>query len=96
MGIMIKDFVHACHTNQEGDLIFNQIAPLIFKNQSVTLSFKGINSVTSSFINSAFIPLMETVSYDHIKKYLRIIDSNKFINDTIVNRLKQEENCVMR
>jgi hypothetical protein len=90
MVIMVKDLVSGCHTNQDGEIIFKQIAPLIFKGREVTLSFKGITSVSSSFINCAFIPLLDRVSFDQVKNYLSIIDSNRTINELIIRRFKQE------
>lgn len=94
MVIVVQDFVHGCHTNQEGDIIFNQIAQPIFSGQVVTVSFKGISSVTSSFLNSAFIPLLDRLTFDEVKGRLRIVESNRSINDMIIRRFKQETESV--
>lgn len=90
MGLVVKDYVNGCHTNQDGETIYSLIAPLLKKGEDVTLSFREINSVSSSFLNSALVPLLEDISYDQIKSQLKITDSNKFINNLIITRLKQE------
>jgi hypothetical protein len=94
--VVISDVVSGCNTNQEGDIIYNLISRPIIDGQVVTISFQGQNSVTSSFLNSAFVPLLDKVSFDQIKKRLRIVDSNKFINEMVIRRFKQEtESCTV-
>lgn len=92
MVLIIRDYITGANTNEDGDIIFNLISRSIMNGVHVTLSFRGITSVSSSFLNSAFVPLFEFVSVDNVKRRLKIIDSNKFINGMIVNRFKQEEN----
>lgn len=94
MVIVVRDFVSSCHTNHEGEIIFNQIAQSIFNGRCVTISFKGISSVTTSFLNSALIPLLDRVKFDQLKSQLRIVDSSRTINDSIVRRFKQETEVV--
>lgn len=91
MVLIIRDHVKGCFTNQEGDVIYGLIEEPILRGENVTISFKGITSVSSSFLNSAFMPLLEVTTYDQIKKCLSIIDSNKFINGMILKRFKQEQ-----
>lgn len=95
MVLVVRDFVGSCHTNHEGEVIFNLISQSIFSGSSVVISFKGISSVTSSFLNSAFIPLLERVTFDQVKRCLKIVDSNKSINESIIRRFKQETEPVL-
>lgn len=90
MVICIRDFVDYAHTNQEGDIILNQIAPSIYNGEVVVVSFKGISSVTSSFLNSAFIPLLDRVPFSELKNRMKFIDSNRTINDSILRRFRIE------
>ncbi|GGI43222.1 hypothetical protein GCM10008018_00980 [Paenibacillus marchantiophytorum] len=90
MGFFVKEYVEGCHTNQDGENIFSVIAPLLKNGQTVTLSFKDIYSVSYSFLNSALVPLLDDISFDNLKKLLKIVDSNKFINQLIISRLNQE------
>lgn len=91
MVLMVNDYISGAYTNDQGDVIYKLIADNIRSGKHVTVSFKGITSVSSSFLNSAFIPLFSHVSVDHVKKHLSVIDSNKFINEMIIRRFKQEE-----
>ncbi|MGG1518720.1 STAS-like domain-containing protein [Paenibacillus oryzisoli] len=94
MVILISGLVAGCNTNQEGDVIYKLIAPEIINGHTVTLSFKGITSVSTSFLNTAVVPLLDIVSMDHIKKHLRVVESTKFINSMIVKRLNDELSLV--
>lgn len=86
MVIIIKNHVTMPSSYEDGEKIFNLIYPEIDKNESVSVSFDGIDSVPSAFINAAFIRLLERFSFEHIKSYLQIIDSTHHINTLIRNR----------
>lgn len=86
MVIIIKNHVSMPSSYADGEKIFNLIYPEIDKNESVSVSFDGIDSVPSAFINAAFIRLLERFSFEHIKNYLKITDSTHHINTLIRNR----------
>ncbi|SDR80919.1 protein of unknown function [Paenibacillaceae bacterium GAS479] len=95
MDFVLKDYVTSCYTNEQGDEIYNLISKPLFMGQKVTLSFEGMNSVSSSFLNSSFIPLLDDLTFDQIKQLLKFKDSNRFINSMIIRRFEQEDNkCV--
>ncbi|OMF37419.1 hypothetical protein BK133_05020 [Paenibacillus sp. FSL H8-0548] len=94
MVVVVQDIVQGCHTNQDGDVVYNEIYQTIIDGQTVTVSFKGVSSVTSSFLNSAFIPLLDRSDLDHVKRNLKFVDSNKSINEMIIRRFKQEEDTI--
>lgn len=83
--IRIKDYVEYAYTYDEGQVIFNVIAPPIEQGETVTLSFDGIKAVPSSFINAALLQLTDKLSMDQIRARLRIHDSTKAINE-LINR----------
>lgn len=83
MVITIIDNTRHCFSNADGDIIFSLIYPKISKKEKITVSFKGIEGVSSSFINSAFVPLLEESDFKTIKKLLCITNSTKQINDMI-------------
>jgi len=56
---------------------------------SVTVSFDGIQTATSSFVSSAFVALLDHLSYADIKERMRVIDSTRQINDMIKTRLER-------
>ena len=57
MVINITNYVERCSSNKEGNIIFYLVKPLLDSGKKITLSFDGINSISTSFVNSAFIEL---------------------------------------
>ena len=90
MVIKITDHITHCHTNNEGNTIFHIIKPLLDDNNNIEISFKGIDSLTSSFVNSAFIELLDYFSFSYIKSKLNFIDTNSTINRIIKKRFEFE------
>lgn len=86
MVIIIKNHVITASSYDDGEKIFNLICPEIAKKNTVTVSFDGIDSVPSAFINAAFVRLLEEFPFEEIKKYLQIINSTHHINTLIKNR----------
>ena len=86
MVIRILDYVKNASTYEDGDVIFKKILSEIRQDRAVTISFKGISSVPSAFVNAAFIRLLEDFPFEKIRKYLRFSDSTKHINELIKSR----------
>ncbi|MCK2020669.1 STAS-like domain-containing protein [Peribacillus frigoritolerans] len=59
---------------------------------NITISFKNVDGVTSSFINTALIELLDDYDFSVIKKHLNFINSSKQINDIIKSRFSFEVN----
>ncbi|HBP27911.1 MAG TPA: hypothetical protein DD666_00665 [Advenella kashmirensis] len=92
MFVHVLNYVQHCQTNADGDKIFNVIAPALLRGETVTVSFKGVISLPSSFVNSAFIPLLNDLSFEQIKKQLRFQDTNSQMNSMIKSRFDFEIN----
>jgi len=92
MVINVLDHVERCYSNADGEVILSLIQPLLFRGNRVTVSFAGVDSVPSSFVNSAFIPLLEDFSFDFIRKHLHFSNSTKQINQMIKGRFEFEVN----
>lgn len=90
--ITIKDHTNQCYTNLDGEMIYDQIVIQFERGQQVKVSFKGMDSVSSSFVNSAFINLLEKYDFNRIKSDLGFVDSSKSINDAIKRRFSFEVN----
>lgn len=91
MVITILDHVKQCQTNADGEVIYKLIKDKIKSKEKVIVSFKGIISAPSSFVNTAFITLLDDgISFDDIKKHLTFRDSNSQINSMIKSRFKFE------
>ncbi len=90
MVIRVSDYVEKCYTNQDGEIIFEKIKSLMDKNETANISFRGIDAVTSSFVNSAFINLLEYYPFDYIKSHLTFSDTTRHINELIKKRFRFE------
>lgn len=77
-------------TNDDGDILFETIKKYFDNGKSVDISFEGVHGLNTSFVNSAFIQLLEIYSFDFIKKNLHFSESNKQINNLILSRFKFE------
>lgn len=86
MVIRILDHVKTASTYEDGDVIFKKISSEIQLSNQVTISFQGISSVPSAFVNAAFIRLLEEFSFEKIRSSLRFIDTTKHINELIKSR----------
>jgi len=83
MVIYVKEFVTSCDTNSQGDQLRNKIINHLKKNTKVTVNFSGINNVTTSFINSALISLIDDYDLLTIKERVIIKKVNRQVGDLI-------------
>lgn len=86
----VKDIAPNYSTDEGSDLVFKAICEAFQDNQKAIVSFRGIPYVTSLFIGTALIQLLEHYSFDYIKKNLVIVQSTKLINDAILSSFKFE------
>lgn len=47
-------------------------------------------TATSSFVNAAFVPLLDFVSFVELKRRIKVVDSNRQINEMIRTRMERE------
>ncbi|MCF8483830.1 MAG: STAS-like domain-containing protein [Rhodobacteraceae bacterium] len=90
MGLMVGNLISGCDTNVQGELVIEAITSALRAETQVTVDFTGINCVTSSFVNSAFVPLLSRIGYAAIKSRIQIRGANKQIVRTIRDRLDSE------
>lgn len=86
--ITIKEITDEPSDYSDGEVVFTLINEKLLSDKPVAVSFSGLSAVTSAFINSALIRLLEYHTYNKIKKLLKIINSTKQINDTILDRFE--------
>src|SRR4051812_32189595 len=86
MVIRILDHVQTYSTYADGEVIFRLISHALRTGDPVTVSFAGIKSIPSAFVNAAFIKLVEEFSFDDIRSRLKIVDSTRQINRLIKDR----------
>lgn len=86
--IRITDHVKHASSYNDGQVIYNLIAPDVLAGRTVEVSFQGIHAVPSAFVNAAFVQLLEIASMDRVRESLKFIDSTHFINELIKKRFE--------
>lgn len=87
MVVLVKDIAGAADTQQQGRKVYDAVQAALARQESVCISFAGVDIATSSFVNTAFIPLLSSLSFDEIKKRVKIVHSTKQINGKIRDQL---------
>ena len=90
MVIRPLDFLKQCYTAEDGQAVFERVHQAFKSGESVTVVFSGVDAVPSSFVNAAFIQLLEHYSYEDIKKRLTFSHSTKQINEMLLKRFDFE------
>lgn len=90
--IRILDYVDHCYSNDDGLVINKLIKNEIIRGNQVVVSFDRIKALNSSFVNSAFIELLDDFDFNVIKYSLKFTDSTKQINEMIKSRFGFEVN----
>ena len=91
MVIRVIDLIGAADTEADGSAVYARLhTALSNSDNAIVLSFTGVHTATSSFVNAAFVPLLRDVTYSDLKRRLRVIDSSRQINDMIRSRLERE------
>ena len=86
MVINVLDHVPQCYTGQDGAVIGSLIRDGFARGDDVTVSFLGVDNAPSSFVNAAFVDLLDSYSFDYIRRHLLVINSSPQINDLIRRR----------
>lgn len=92
VSIRVKDLVDQVYSNDDGMIIYNELKSQLANANKVNVSFDEIGALNSSFVNSAFIELLNDFDFQFIKKNVRFVDSTKQINDMIKSRFAFETN----
>ena len=66
MVIKLIDYIKVGFTNQDGQIIFEKIMNAFRNKEKVGISFEGMGGVSSSFVNNAFIQLLDHYEYSFI------------------------------
>lgn len=91
MVIYVREITVAADTAKQGEALFKRLKPIFANNEVViTLSFDGIDTATSSFVNAGFVQLLSIMSFDEIKRRLKVVNSTRQINEMIKRRLSHE------
>jgi hypothetical protein len=90
MVINVLDLVPHCYTWADGEIVGRAIHRALSKKEKVTVSFAGVEDVPTSFVNAAFVKLLEDFDYALIREKLAVVNSTRQINDMIKRRLDFE------
>lgn len=90
MVIRILDIAPGADTSEQGTAVLTRLHQAFAGDGTVTVSFSGINTATSSFVNAGFVPLLEHFALHDLKRRLRVIDSTRQINDMIRTCIERE------
>lgn len=90
VNIEVKTEIVSYASNDDGKKLYVLIYRALMDGDNVNVSFKGIDGLSSSFINSAFIELLNNFDFEYIKRKLSFSHSNKQINSLILSRFKFE------
>ena len=90
VNLRILDHLEKCYTGEDGQKLFDLILPLLEQRKQIRLSFDKVGGVPSSFVNTAFIQLLDVFSFEFIKTHLFFVDTIKVTNDIIKKRFAFE------
>lgn len=85
--IVVSDFVDACITNEQGEIIYTEILKAIEKEGGATISMDNIDILTSSFLNSAIVPITDEYSFEWFKCNIKVINGRRHIIKMIKDRI---------
>lgn len=79
-----------CYNQEDGAKLFTALAARLRKREKIAVSFEGVDTVPSSFVNAAFIVLLEEFSFEVIKASIQFIKTTRQINEMIRSRFAYE------
>lgn len=85
--INIRDVAGFGDTADQGRIAYDFISRALDSDGSVIISFEGVPTVTSSFVNVAFVDLLRRHSFATIKDRVRVISASRQIAEMIRTRL---------
>lgn len=88
MVVVVKEIAGSADTADEGARVAAVLKRQLRETGEVTLSFAGLQTVTSSFLNTAIVPLISEFSLDYFKTHVRVVSSTRQINEMIKKRFE--------
>lgn len=87
MVIHVKDHLSGCATNEDGETLLTLVDEEIRDHGMAHVDFHGVIYVTTSFVNSAFLPLLDRMSFDEAKARLKVTGALPQIADMVRRRM---------
>lgn len=86
----VLDLVPQCYSAEDGQQVYQAVAPQLARGEHVALSFAGVPVVTSSFANTALVPLLDLVGADSLRERLALRDLRPAVARLLRQRLASE------
>ena len=74
--IQIRDLVAGANNSDQGKALLPHLRSAMASGAPFVVSFANIQTATSSFVNSAFVPLLKDFSFGDIKVRMRVTNRN--------------------
>jgi hypothetical protein len=79
-----------CYSHEDGYKLFLAIVKALRDHEQLTISFEGVDSISSSFVNASLIPLLDLMSFEEVKNRLAFVKTTPQINELIKSRFSYE------
>lgn len=86
--IRLLEHVQHCSTYEDGAVILALIKGAFDQEEKVEISFEGVLSVPSAFVNAALVQLLDTYSFEFIRANLNFTNTTRQVNDLIKRRFE--------
>jgi hypothetical protein len=83
MVIIVLDHVPQCYTGEDGAVIASIIRRHLDKGLAVSVSMAGVEDTPSSFVNAAFVSLLDHYDAAYIRAHLSITDASRQTGDMV-------------
>jgi hypothetical protein len=88
--IRILDIVPSADTGDQGSAVLACILRELHQHQHIVISFDGVMNATPSFVNASFVALLDDYPLEEIRRRMKVVKSNRQINEMIKGRLYRE------
>ena len=95
MVVKIREIV-AQNPKNAPDKLLILIRDLLKSGKKISISFEGVGGITSSFVNSAFVPLLEDCPLSELKEKIVFVNTIKQQNEILKKRLEFEDKRIRK
>lgn len=88
--IKARDVSGRCYNQKDGNRMFVVVDERLKRKMPVIISFEGVDTVPSSFVNAALIALLEKHSFADIRAHVAFSNTTRQINEMIKTRFDFE------
>ena len=90
MDLKVTRLTTGCDTNEQGALLYDAVAEQLSLGGPVVVDFSGIPNVTSSFVNSSFVALIEDYGFDFFRNRVTLVGINRQIANMVRSRVQKQ------